>query len=66
MERHKRQEMLFIFTETANDFWIALLIFGFIPFNRNGANLLFQLCSALYERSAIIITSNLKFGTWIE
>src|SRR5438034_1046304 len=38
--------------------------FGFIPFSREGANLLFQLCSALYERSAIIITSNLKFGDW--
>src|SRR5260370_41033020 len=38
--------------------------FGFIPFSRDGANLLFQLCSARYERSAIIITSNLKFGDW--
>lgn len=38
--------------------------FGFIPFTRDGANLLFQLVSALYERSAIIITSNLKFGDW--
>lgn len=38
--------------------------FGFIPFSRDGANLLFQLCSALYERSALIITSNLKFGDW--
>jgi DNA replication protein DnaC len=38
--------------------------FGFLPFSREGANLLFQLCSALYERSAIIITSNLKFGDW--
>src|SRR5216683_6043704 len=38
--------------------------FGFIPFSRDGAHLLFQLCSALYERSAIIITSNLKFGDW--
>ena len=38
--------------------------FGFIPFSREGANLLFQLCSALYERVAVIITSNLKFGDW--
>ncbi len=38
--------------------------FGFIPFSRDGANLLFQLCSALYERSALIITSNLKFSDW--
>ena len=38
--------------------------FGFIPFSREGANLLFQLCSALYERVAVIITSNLKLGEW--
>lgn len=38
--------------------------FGFIPFSRDRANLLFQLCSALYKRSAIITTSNLKFGDW--
>lgn len=38
--------------------------FGFIPFSREGANLLFQLCSALYERVAVIITSNLKFSDW--
>jgi len=38
--------------------------FGFIPFSRDGAHLLFQLCSALYERSALIITSNLKFSDW--
>src|SRR6266700_575676 len=28
--------------------------FGFIPFSREGANLLFQLCSALYERVAVL------------
>jgi DNA replication protein DnaC len=38
--------------------------FGFIPFSREGAHLLFQLCSALYERVAVVITSNLKFGEW--
>src|SRR2546421_12583374 len=38
--------------------------FGFIPFSREGAHLLFQLCSALDERVAVIITSNLKFSDW--
>jgi DNA replication protein DnaC len=38
--------------------------FGFVPFSREGANLLFQLCSALYERVAVIITSNLSFSDW--
>jgi DNA replication protein DnaC len=38
--------------------------FGFVPFSREGAHLLFQLCSALYERVAVIITSNLTFGDW--
>src|SRR2546427_7977370 len=38
--------------------------FGFLPFSREGANLLFQLCSALYEQVAVIITSNLKFSDW--
>jgi DNA replication protein DnaC len=43
---------------------IVLDEFGFVPFSREGANLLFQLCSALYERVAVIITSNLSFGDW--
>ncbi len=38
--------------------------FGFLPFSREGAHLLFQLCSALDERVAVIITSNLKFSDW--
>jgi DNA replication protein DnaC len=33
---------------------------GFIPFTQTGAQLLFQLCSALYERVAVIITTNLR------
>src|SRR6266536_748674 len=34
--------------------------FGFLPFSREGANLLFQLCSALYEQVAVILTPPLK------
>lgn len=37
---------------------------GFIPFSPSGAQLLFQLCSALYERVALIVTTNLRFAEW--
>ena len=39
---------------------------GFIPFSSTGAQLLFQLCSALYERVALIVTTNLKFADWTQ
>lgn len=39
---------------------------GFIPFSTMGAHLMFQLCSALYERVAVIVTTNLKFADWIQ
>ncbi len=37
---------------------------GFIPFTATGAQLLFQVCSALYERVAVIVTTNLPFVQW--
>ena len=43
---------------------IVLDELGFIPFTATGAQLLFQLCSALYERVALIITTNLRFAEW--
>jgi DNA replication protein DnaC len=39
---------------------------GYIPIDRKEANLFFNLVSELYERSAIIVTSNKHFDAWSE
>lgn len=39
---------------------------GFIPFTPSGAQLLFTFCSELYERVALIVTTNLKFADWVQ
>ena len=45
---------------------IVLDELGFIPFSANGAQALFTFCSELYERVAMIITTNLKFADWVQ
>jgi DNA replication protein DnaC len=37
---------------------------GYIPIDRHGANLFFQLVSRRYERGALIVTSNQSLGAW--
>ncbi|MFD2658610.1 IS21-like element helper ATPase IstB [Gracilibacillus thailandensis] len=37
---------------------------GYVPFSKDGAELLFQLVTDWYEQKSLIITSNLEFSQW--
>jgi len=39
---------------------------GYVPFSKEGAELLFQILAERHERGSVIITTNLRFADWIK
>ena len=40
--------------------------FGYVPFTKAGAELLFEVMSRAYERQSLVVTTNLPFEQWTE
>ena len=64
LEKH-RQERLARFMKDLKKMDLLIIDeLGFVPLNRDGAELLFNVIAQAYEKQSVIITSNLQFGLW--
>jgi DNA replication protein DnaC len=66
LEARDNRQLERVFKRLARHHLLILDEFGYVPFSKTGAELLFEVLSRAYERQSVIITTNLPFENWTE
>ncbi|MCH9023614.1 MAG: ATP-binding protein, partial [Planctomycetes bacterium] len=66
METKDEKRLLRLQRQLARNKLLIIDELGFVPLSKTGAELLFEVFSQRYERSSVILTSNLPFDEWTE
>ena len=62
---HQQGKLKSILHRAINSYRLLIIDeIGYLPMNREQANLFFQVIAARYEKGSLIVTSNLPFGQW--
>ena len=65
LETAYRNGKLSAFRKRFDDIQLLILDeMGYVPFSKEGAEILFQLITEFYEKKSLIVTSNLEFSQW--
>lgn len=62
---HAQNQLKTVMHRAINSYRLLIIDeIGYLPMNREQANLFFQVIAARYEKGSLIVTSNLPFGQW--
>jgi len=64
LQLQEKNQLSRFLTQALKQQLIVIDELGFVPFSQLGGQVMFQFCSAVYERVALIVTTNLQFSEW--
>ena len=66
LERREERQLERFFKQLERLDLLVLDELGYVPFSKLGAELLFEVVSRAYERTSLVVTTNLPFESWTE
>jgi DNA replication protein DnaC len=66
LERREERQLERFFKQLDRLDLLVLDELGYVPFSKLGAELLFEVVSRAYERTSLVVTTNLPFESWTE